>query len=417
MENRLKELFGGGEDDQQSSSAFHNVMEEEREARRASRQARKADPERQRRREEFIDRYTTGDPAEGFTTEEALEFIREMRQEMSPAEFRSAMQQTIEHLPPDKRDDFIAFMRKQMDATAASLDPFAGLLAGLFGSSDAGAGGSAGYDAGSILDDLMMGSWNRPTTSVARQVTEADFQALMKSPLAKAVLGGLAAYGMQTSSAHRDYVPASASANVPRHTPQRQTTHAMIGLRDAAAKRPELDAFIAEVLRGLSQLIDSVDAASVSEAKSGIDAIVRLLEQPEVLAELRPQAPLVSARIRGLRLKQQILDSEGGCYSAFALANALGTNEQDVTERRKRGALLGLSLGKRGYAYPVWQVGLAGFENVLTELRHLDPWTQAAFMIAPNRWLDGATPLDALRRGNREAVLLAARLYGEQVAA
>ena len=54
---------------------------------------------------------------------------------------------------------------------------------------------------------------------------------------------------------------------------------------------------------------------------------------------------------------------------------------------------------------------------MLTELRDRDPWTQAAYMLAPNRWFDGETPLHALRVGKRNAVLAAARLYGEQVAA
>ena len=74
-------------------------------------------------------------------------------------------------------------------------------------------------------------------------------------------------------------------------------------------------------------------------------------------------------------------------------------------------------MGRRGNAYPVWQIGLPGLEEVLTELRDRDPWTQAAYMLAPNRWFDGETPLHALRVGKRNAVLAAARLYGEQVAA
>jgi hypothetical protein len=79
--------------------------------------------------------------------------------------------------------------------------------------------------------------------------------------------------------------------------------------------------------------------------------------------------------------------------------------------------MIGLSFGRRGYAYPVWQADLDGLEEVLAELRELSPWTQAEFMLAPNRWLAGASPLDALRNGDREGVLEAARHYGEQIAA
>ena len=48
----------------------------------------------------------------GFTTEEAIAYLREMRDEMSPGEFRRAMQRTLENLPPSQRDDFIQIMRE-----------------------------------------------------------------------------------------------------------------------------------------------------------------------------------------------------------------------------------------------------------------------------------------------------------------
>ena len=45
-----------------------------------------------RHMKDFVERYTTGDPSEGFTSEEAIAYLREMRDEMSPAEFRRALQ-------------------------------------------------------------------------------------------------------------------------------------------------------------------------------------------------------------------------------------------------------------------------------------------------------------------------------------
>jgi cephalosporin hydroxylase len=58
-----------------------------------------------------------------------------------------------------------------------------------------------------------------------------------------------------------------------------------------------------------------------------------------------------------------------------------------------------------------------GLEAVLAELRVFDPWTQAAFMLTPNTWLDDETPLDELRRGRATRVREAASVYGEHVAA
>src|SRR4029079_15271371 len=106
-----------------------------------------------------------------------------------------------------------------------------------------------------------------------------------------------------------------------------------------------------------------------------------------VLAELQPRDPLAPARLRGLRLQQEILAAEGGTCSAQSFADTLRMTRQAIDKRRKRGALVGLNLGRCGYAYPVWQIGLAGLEEVLAELRNLDPWTQVAYMLAPNRWL------------------------------
>ena len=37
---------------------------------------------------------------------------------MSPAEFRRAMQRTLEHLPPSQRDDFIKIMREYQTGAA-----------------------------------------------------------------------------------------------------------------------------------------------------------------------------------------------------------------------------------------------------------------------------------------------------------
>ncbi len=145
-----------------------------------------------------------------------------MREEMSPGEFRRAMQRTLEHLPPSQRDDFITIMREYQggaaqpatgaaapaastqagDATApsaasgarAGADPFGGILTGLMGGGAAGAGG---VGVGDLFDDLTKGGLRAPTTTPGQQPTEADFHALLNSPLGRAVLGGVAAFGMQ----------------------------------------------------------------------------------------------------------------------------------------------------------------------------------------------------------------------------
>ena len=60
---------------------------------------------------------------------------------------------------------------------------------------------------------------------------------------------------------------------------------------------------------------------------------------------------------------------------------------------------------------------LTGFESALRELGVRDPWMKAAFFLSGDPRLDGASPLEVLRRGDPEAVLRAARGYGEHGAA
>ena len=118
----------------------------------------------------------------------------------------------------------------------------------------------------------------------------------------------------------------------------------------------------------------------------------------------------------GLRARKYLLEAEGGAVSAKELAAALGITRQAIDKRRLSGKLIGIDLGKRGYAYPAWQIGLARIEAILAELAAYDPWTQALFMLSANSWLEGATPLAVLRSGELEKVLTAARLYAEQTA-
>ena len=121
MDRFLSELFGG-DDPAAGASARSETADKpadpEREASREARQRRNADAEARRNRKEFIERFTTGDPSEGFTTEEAVAHLREMREEMTPQEFRRAMQRTLEHLSPNQRDDFIRIMREYQAGAA-----------------------------------------------------------------------------------------------------------------------------------------------------------------------------------------------------------------------------------------------------------------------------------------------------------
>ncbi|MCA9864518.1 MAG: hypothetical protein KC432_15905 [Thermomicrobiales bacterium] len=196
-----------------------------------------------------------------------------------------------------------------------------------------------------------------------------------------------------------------------------RTVEAAARVLTAANEHRSLAPFISHMLNLLVDVTDSMEEAPA--LSGGVDrvALGRLLEHPDLLSGLRVVDPLAPARLRGLAVKRQLLDMEGGAVSSQQMATLLGISRQAVDKRRKRGTIIGLDLGRRGYAYPVWQVDLPGLAEVLATLDDVSPWAQAGFFLAPNAWLADRTPLAALRAGEKDAVLRAASLYGEHVAA
>jgi hypothetical protein len=180
-------------------------------------------------------------------------------------------------------------------------------------------------------------------------------------------------------------------------------------------------AFTSRVLNAIARVVTEGEEQSLTAAAgaaSDFEVLLQVLERPDVLAVL-DEEPLTAARLRGLRYRETLLNAEGGTVSSSEAGEILGISRQAVDKRRRAGQLLGLSLGRRGYAYPVWQFDpkagtLAGLEDVLAALEGFDSWMQAAFMLNPNTRLDGEAPLEALHRGEVERVKRAARVYGEQ---
>jgi hypothetical protein len=205
----LKEFFGvgaeaddapkpaapAGDTAQQTEEERQQARDAKREAKRANRQARKVDAATEAKRTEFADRYKTGHPSEGFEAEEALEHLEQLQGQLTPAEFRKAMEETLNSLPADQRDEFVTLMRKHQaeDAATVAQDPFGGLLGGLLGSP----GATNAPNLGDVLNDLRQGGLNAPAPAPGKQLTDQDFLQLINSPLGKAVLGGLATQGIQ----------------------------------------------------------------------------------------------------------------------------------------------------------------------------------------------------------------------------
>ncbi len=197
---------------------------------------------------------------------------------------------------------------------------------------------------------------------------------------------------------------------------------------DAAMERvqrscttPVRTIFLTRMLNAATWLTETLGEPELSDAaaqRTDYGALLRALEAPEIVQTLMADDPLAKARLLGLESKQFLLHAEGGSVPAEEAARRLGLTRQGVDRRRRSGRLLGLTLGRRGYAYPVWQFGemgtLPGLEKVLAALRDLGPWSQVSWFISPNTRLGGDSPLTRLRTGEVEPVVVAARAYGEQ---
>jgi hypothetical protein len=151
--------------------------------------------------------------------------------------------------------------------------------------------------------------------------------------------------------------------------------------------------------------------------RSSLEQTIAALTSPELLAELAPIDPLASARLRGMKVKQELLYSDGKPLRSEEVAQLLGISRQAVDKRRNKGKILAVSLGRRGYFYPLWQFRdgavLTGLDRILLALAKFDGWTQLMFMKTGDLRLNDRTPLECLVSGDIDAVVNAAACYGE----
>lgn len=167
--------------------------------------------------------------------------------------------------------------------------------------------------------------------------------------------------------------------------------------------------------------VPTTTLGEAAAASTNVQAVLRVLEAPEMVDPADPEQTLAIARVRGLEARQQLLDAEGGAWPVDQVASHLSVSRQSVDKRRKVGKLLALTVGRRGYLYPSWQFArhgvLSGLETILRALAANDPWAQVIFMLSPSDRVGNQRPLDALRHGKVEEVKVAASAFGEHGAA
>lgn len=151
-----------------------------------------------------------------------------------------------------------------------------------------------------------------------------------------------------------------------------------------------------------------------------IRAAVRSFEEAlaEVLADAAPTGDAGQAGRRAAlaAVAGQVWSEHlGPLFDTDGVAALLGgVTKQAVSDRVRRRRLLALRTGSGRLVYPAFQFDgrhvVAGIAEVLGRLEPDDAeaWTVASWLNTPDPELDGRTPVEALRSGDRERVLAAA---------
>ena len=131
---------------------------------------------------------------------------------------------------------------------------------------------------------------------------------------------------------------------------------------------------------------------------------------------------LARATVRGLEVRQQLAEAEGGSLSSEETARLLRISKTAVLKRLDAGRLLAWREERLQAArFPHWQFDahgqvLPGLEEVLAILNQderLDAWGKILFFLQEKTSLADRRPLDLLRAGRLQEVCLTAHAYAE----
>ncbi len=188
-----------------------------------------------------------------------------------------------------------------------------------------------------------------------------------------------------------------------------------------AARDPVRTAAVTRYLALLERVILHAPDDSVLEALAASDDVGGLARLLARAGPLAPPArdPLAAARTRGAEGKARLLERAGGGLSAGAVAQRMGVKPAAVHARRLRRTLLAVPQANGEFVYPVCQFGadgpLPGLGRVLAAFAVDGAWTRLSVLLSPAGALGGATPLDALARGDVDGAAAAVTSYGEHL--
>ena len=208
MVDSLKGLFGGGEQEQPGMGVAGDRAGRREE--RAARRSLRHDPEMRQRAQDFHSRYTTGDPSQGYDAREAWDMYQHARQEATPEQMQRAMEKTVTQMTPSQRAQFAQMLEERqrgqgmtdIPRRSDTADPGpGGLLGMLHGFLGGGQPSRADEPEGGMLGSLFggdSGAARPPRRDQTAQGQPEDqgsiFPGFLDNPLAKVLVGGIAAY-------------------------------------------------------------------------------------------------------------------------------------------------------------------------------------------------------------------------------
>ncbi len=214
----------------------------------------------------------------------------------------------------------------------------------------------------------------------------------------------------------RSQAKSSATSVIRFGLPEQSVTVGVEGLKLRPVGRALLERLTGAVVKRIERVPEKT---ALDLLKQGTDAemMVSFATTAEAFPELSTARidPLAKARARGMGLRQEILARDDMLTLAEA-AQALGLTPPAVNNRLRAGKLIALEAAARGRRYPAWQFEdeIAGrpLEAVLNVLKGLSCWTIYRFFTTPDSALEDETPVEVLRRGDIEAAVEAAKLFG-----
>jgi hypothetical protein len=142
----------------------------------------------QKQYKDFVKRYEQGDPSEGYSDQEVLKRYGEVSHAVPPGQYAQAAQEALGKLSPEERAEFLKMLQERAAARGVKLP---------------GKVASDPKDLGKVLTDLhekpgqlrdILGGGGQPQAQASGSNPITD---MLSSPMAKAVLAGIAAIAVK----------------------------------------------------------------------------------------------------------------------------------------------------------------------------------------------------------------------------